>query len=224
MKKLITSLTLIFLISACTFSMDELLSELNTPTATPTLRPPTETSVYTNTPTITPTSPTPTFTPTPTVLGGLPIELSNGTVVTATHNIALYTPLPIFGDLTGTGFERIQLSDRNMYYGVCKPNKVRFTVQVSDVANTYYVLVFVRTQEKGTDEGSPWNKGHFMDPDPGGYGIYKFWLGYKSVPEYHYYINAWVEYQFVAIDWDNKEIGRSPVYDKFLTIRPCMTR
>lgn len=224
MKKLVTSIVLIFLLSACTFSMEELLSVLGTPTATPTRYSPTRISASSNAPAATPTSPTPTFTPTPTVMGGLPIELSNGTVVTATHNIALYTPLPIFGDLTGTGFERILLSDRNMYYGVCKPNKVRFTVQVSDVANTYYVLVFVRTQEKGTDEGSPWNTGHFMDPDPGGYGIYKFWLGYKSVPEYHYYINAWVEYQFVAVDWDNNEIGRTPVYDKFLTIKPCMTR
>ncbi len=224
MKKLLASITLIFLLSSCTFSIDELLSSLVTPTATLSLQTPTPTADPTKTPTITPTSPTPTFTPTPTVLGGMPVELPNGTVVTVTRSVSQYTPAPIYGDLTGTGFERVQLSDSNMFYGVCKPNKVRFTVRVSDVENTYYVLVFVRTQEKGTDEGSPWNKGHFMDPDPGGYGIYKFWLGYKSVPEYHYYINAWVEYQFVAVDWDNNEIGRTPVYDKFLSIRPCMTR
>ena len=223
MKKLIIVVVLVSMLSACTFSVDEITSLLATPTTTPATPTPTETVVPTKTPTVTPTRPTPTFTPTPTVLGGVPLELPNGTIVTSTPYF-LYTPVPIFGDLTGTGFERIQLSDRNMYYGVCKPNKVRFTVQVSDVANTYYVLVFVRTQEKGTDEGSPWNKGHFMDPDPNGYGVYKFWLGYKSVPEYHYYINAWVEYQFVAVDWKNNIIGRSPIYDKNLTIRPCMTQ
>lgn len=172
-------------------------------------------------------TPTPlTFTPTVTALGA---ELFTPTATETSFPTNFPTPdIPREPDSGGyftpesTGFLTILVSSNTMYWnsGPCSPRNIKFSAFVEDQVNTDQVLLFTRLREKSdTLLVTKWNSGAIMTREENGsfnYNIRTF-----NLRQYYYFINAWLEYQLVALNEDNEVIGRSPVYDRNVSLVMC---
>jgi hypothetical protein len=184
-----------------------------TSTSTPLTFTPTVTSIgaenftATNTATLFPTAapPRPFATPglpTP----GLPPGVSSGTY---------FTP-------QSTGFLTILTSSAILYWneGPCSPRNIKITAFVQDTVNTDKVILFTRLREKkNTLNLTRWNSGAIMVREENGsfnYNIRTF-----NLRRYYYFKEAWLEYQLVALDENLQETGRTPIYDRNLTLARC---
>lgn len=225
MRKILILVLVSLLLSACSFDINEVTALFATPSAAP-MGISTETSIPSKTTTVTQTQPTPTYTLTPTAIGVLPGGESNPTVTP----IGIYTiptktliptgiPTIVGTPVQGTGFTSIQISGPRMFWGVCKPNSIKFTVYVEDAINAYNVVLFVRLVDKLRDRSTDWNKGLSMDDQ--GNGIFTYTLSYKSIPSYKLFFNSWLYYQLVVTDYPGKIIGRTPVYENIISYQGC---
>ena len=172
-------------------------------------------------------TPTPlTFTPTVTALGA---ELFTPTPTETSHPTDFPTPdIPLdpasSGYFTpqGTGFLAVLVSNNTMYWnsGPCTPREIKFSAFVEDQINTESVLLFTRLREKSdTLLVTKWNAGAMMVKEENGsfnYDIHTF-----NLRQYYYFINAWIEYQLVALNKDNEVIGRTPIYDRNVSLVLC---
>lgn len=231
MKKITPILLLVIFLAGCSgFQMPDINALLTTPTFTPA---PTETPRPTVT--LVPTkdlfaisSPTPvTFTPTPTLLvteGARPTLLPTQTLI----------PLPTFSEqyindqskttffAENVGFKGILYSAATLYWGegACVTRSIKFTVFVEDPERTDRVFLFMRLREKqNTLNVGEWNAGSEMikvDDGSFNYEIETFHLR-----RYSGYKNAWIEYEFVAVNERNEIIGRTQLYDRNLTLAKC---
>lgn len=184
--------------------------------------PPTSTSTASLTPTITPT-PTHTPTPTPRNTATLIISEFNTQVVFVTEGFAgAAEPSSVFAATPGApagGFESVELSQGHIYYGVCKPNYTKMTVKVERPEEVNKVYIFFRLESgKKPGDTTPWT-GSITDDDGGGYYLYT--LRANNIPEHRNFLKAWVHYQFVAADSNEKIIGRTEVYTQSLLLEPC---
>jgi hypothetical protein len=214
----------LFLLTSCTLPA---LPTASPPTAT--LRPgsPTVTPTITDTPTITPTQPTPTFTGTPTLFGWNPTSTITGTPPTATFT---QTPLPLFPDTPtppilitpeespGEGFKSFQLSGNQVFWGVCSPGTVRMQAEVLDPDAVWRVYLFMHLKSTKKDDTTPWI-GTTMARQRDDSFVYI--LRADLVDGRRFYLKAWVVFQLVAVDDEQKVIGRTRIYDQALTIQPC---
>jgi hypothetical protein len=172
-------------------------------------------------------TPTPlTFTPTVTVIGA---ELFTPTPSETSFPTDFPTPA-IPRDPSGsgyftpqsTGFLTVLLSSNTMYWnsGPCMPRNVKFSAFVADQINTDHVLLFTRLREKSdTLLLTKWNSGAIMVKEENGsfnYDIHTF-----NLRQYYYFVNAWLEYQLVAFNEDNEVIGRTPVYERNVSLVMC---
>lgn len=202
-------ISLIFLL-ACSFS-GLLPSSSSTPTLTPTTSH-TPTSTATPTPTATPTlrdTPTEYLTQTPVTLLG----------VNTVTPIPSITPFPSStSSLPGVGFESVQISGNNIFWGICKPNITKFTVKVQHPDEVHRVYLFFRLMSTKKDDTTPW-VGTVTDNDGG--GVFLYTLKANNIPYKYYYSKAWVQVQFVAADDDDKVIGRTQVYARSIVLAPC---
>jgi hypothetical protein len=229
MKKLIQILLLTMVLAGCA-GLPNLPSLLATPTAAVPTDTPTPFISETPIPTqnlFATSTPTPlTFTPTPTVLGA---ELFTPTSTETSLPTAFATPdIPIDPSNSGyftpesTGFLAILISNNTMYWnsGPCMPRNIKFSAFVADEINTDQVLLFTRLREKSdTLLITKWNSGALMVKEDNGsfnYNIRTF-----NLRQYYYFINAWLEYQLVALNVDNEVIGRTPIYDKNVSLVMC---
>lgn len=174
-------------------------------------------------------TPTPlTFTPTVTALGA---ELFTPTATETSFPTDFPTPnIPLDPDSSGyftpqnTGFLTVLVSSNTMYWnsGPCSPRDIKFSAFVEDQINTDQVLLFTRLREKSdTLLVTKWNSGALMTKEENGsfnYNIRTF-----NLRQYYYFINAWLEYQLVALNKDNEVIGRTPVYDRNVSFVMCRT-
>jgi hypothetical protein len=109
-----------------------------------------------------------------------------------------------------------------MYWnsGPCTPRNIKFSAFVEDQLNTDHVLLFTRLREKSdTLLVTKWNSGALMVKDDNGsfnYDIHTF-----NLRQYYYFLNAWLEYQLVAFNENNEVIGRTPVYDRNVSLVMC---
>ena len=202
--------------------------------ASPTAPPPTETPTPFVSETPIPTqdlfatsTPTPlTFTPTPTALGAelftptstetrLPTDFPTPNIPLDPESSGYFTP-------QGTGFLAVLVSSNTMYWnsGPCSPRNIEFSAFVEDQINTDQVLLFTRLREKSdTLLVTKWNAGALMVREENGsfnYDIHTF-----NLRQYYYFINAWLEYQLVAVNDDNEVIGRTPIYDRNVSLVMC---
>jgi hypothetical protein len=170
-------------------------------------------------------TPTPlTFTPTVTALGA---ELFTPTSTETRIPTDFPTP-PLDAESSGyftpqnTGFQAILTSGSTMYWnsGPCTPRNIKFSAFVEDQINTDQVLLFTRLREKSdTLLVTKWNAGALMVKEENGsfnYDIHTF-----NLRQYYYFINAWLEYQLVALNKDNEVIGRTPIYDRNVSLVMC---
>lgn len=211
MRKLLIFLIAVLLMQAC--SALELLQP-NSPPASTTTPSPTES----NTPTITLT-PTRTITPTPRNTATLIISQFNTPVVLVGEIVstaAIYTPTPIFP--TG-GFESVEITEGNIYYGYCKRYYTKMTVKVEHPEDVEKVYLFFRLESaKKPGDTTPWT-GALTENDGGGY--FRYTLRANVIPERRNFIKAWVHYQFVTEDADGIILGRTQIYTRNLVLEPC---
>jgi len=224
MRKIALLTILACLLASCALPA---LPTLPPPTAT--LRPgsPTVTPTITDTPTITPTQPTPTFTTTPTLFGFRPTSTITGTPPTATST---QTPLPLFPDTPtppilitpqespGEGFSSLSISRDQIFWGVCSPGTVSIEAQVIDPDAVWRVHLFMHLKSMKKDDTTPW-VGTTMAKHRD--GRFTYILRADLVEGRRNYLKAWVVFQLVAIDDEQKVIARSKIYDQALTIEPC---
>jgi hypothetical protein len=172
-------------------------------------------------------TPTPlTFTPTVTVIGA---ELFTPTSTETSVPLDLPTPaIPLDPNSSGyftpqsTGFLAVLISNNTMYWnsGPCMPRNIKFSAFVEDQINTDHVLLFTRLREKSdTLLLTKWNSGALMVK--GDNGSFNYDIRTFNLRQYYYFINAWLEYQLVAFNEDNEVIGRTPVYDRNVSLVMC---
>jgi len=175
-------------------------------------------ATVTQTPTITLT-PTRTETPTPrntaTLIVADPIN-TPFILISAGAPTFVLTPTPIE---PGGGFASIAISEGKIFYGVCKPNYMKMTIQVENPVEVDIVYLFFRLESgKKPGDTTRWY-GTVTDNDGG--GIFLYTLRANNIPERRNFSKAWVQYQFVAADEDSKIIGRSQIFTRNIVLEPC---
>ena len=210
MRKLLILLIPALLMQACSA-----LNLIPSPAPTSTSMP---SPTASNTPTITLT-PTRTITPTPRNTATLIISEFNTPVILVGEvaaTAAIYTPTPIFP--TG-GFESVEITEGNIFYGYCKRYYTKMTVKMEHPEDVRKVYLFFRLESgKKPGDTTPWT-GALTENDGGGY--FRYTLRANNIPERRNFIKAWVHYQFVAEDAEGIIIGRTQVYTRNLVLEPC---
>jgi hypothetical protein len=176
-------------------------------------------------------TPTPlTFTPTVTALGAelftptgtetdVPLGISPDIL---TPQVPVDPNSPDYFTPKSIGFLSVLVSGNTMYWnsGPCTPRSIKFSAFVEDQINTYQVLLFTRLREKSdTLLVTKWNSGALMVKEDN--GSYNYDVHTYNLRQYYYFINAWLEYQLVAINENNEVIGRTPVYDRNVSLVLC---
>ncbi|CAG1009978.1 hypothetical protein ANAEL_03882 [Anaerolineales bacterium] len=222
MKKIPALLLFVFLISACSMTVDEILGrQPATPIPLPTNTP-------TAAPTLTPTVPSPTFTSTPTMIGMTvksPTPFSSPTSLVLTQPgvipMSSVTPIALVTQVKMEGFFTVAVSDEVFYKGKdCQPVSTKITAQVTDIGNTAFVVLFVRFKSKQTGATSEWTS---IGMQPAGtIGFYSHELFPLEMKGLDAFENAWVEYQVVATKPNSKEVGRTGIFSERLTLLECV--
>jgi hypothetical protein len=120
------------------------------------------------------------------------------------------------------GFLTILTSSSVMYWneGPCAPRNIEFSAFVADTVNTDKVLLFTRLREKkNTLNVTEWNAGALMVREEN--GSFNYNLRTFNLRRYYYFKEAWLEYQLVALDENLQETGRTPIYDRNLSLARC---
>jgi len=232
MKKIVHLLLLSIFLSSCTA-----LQNVGQLIASPTVPPPADTSTPFSSATPIPTqnlfatsTSTPlTFTPTVTALGAELFTPTNTETPFPTAGLLPTAGLPA-GALSvdyftpkSIGFLTVLISNNLMYWneGPCTPRNIKVSAFVEDVVNTHRVLLFTRLREKkNTLNVTEWNAGAIMKKADNGsfnYDIHTF-----NLRRYYYFKEAWLEYQLVAITEDLEIIGRTPIYDRNISLVRCL--
>ena len=229
MKKSIQIFLIAILLAGCSG-----LPSLPSLLATQTSPPPTDTETPFISETPIPTqnlfataTPTPlTFTPTPTSLGA---ELFTPTITETSLPTDFPTPdIPLDPSESGyftpqnKGFLGVLISNNTMYWneGPCSPREIKVSAFVEDQINTHQVFLFTRLREKkNTLNVTKWNAGAVMIKAEN--GSYNYNIHTWNLRRYYYYVDAWLEYQLVALDVDQEVIGRTGIYDRNISLVRC---
>jgi len=222
MKRLVI-IVLALLLAGCSSLPD--LSFLQTPTLAPTVPPqPTATpfglpATYTpdlfviNTaePTTTPLTDTPAipFTPTKTYT---PTHLP--TITLEPVDPKLFTPSPNY-------FVSVQRSTNQLVWGsTCDgARSIKFIVQVVPSPKLKWVLLFIKLQDKYSAYFTEWGAGAIMSDND--QGIYFYTIELEQIARYRTFEDAWLQYQFVALDKYREAIGRSIVSRNEVSLTHC---
>jgi hypothetical protein len=223
MKRLVHILLLSTILTGCA-SLPDIRQFIATPTSVPvdTSTPqPTVTLIPTKdlfatststpitfTPTDTPLVPeaAPTDTPTPRPTFALPSNLIGGDYFTPKNE----------------GFLAVLISNNIIYWneGPCMPRNVKISAFVEDLLNTHTVLLFLRLREKrNTLNVGEWSSGAIMTKAEN--GSFNYDVRTFNLRRYHYYREAWLEYQLVALTENNEVIGRTQIYDRNISLVRC---
>jgi hypothetical protein len=167
-----------------------------------------------------------TFTPTVTALGAEHFTPTNTeTPFVQASPTAGLPPDVLSGEYftpKGTGFLSVLVSNNVIYWneGPCMPRNIKVSAFVEDPLNTDQVLLFMRLREKkNTLLLTEWGSGAIMVKEDNGsfnYNVRTF-----NIRRYYHFRDAWLEYQLVALDEDGKVIGRTPIYDRNLSLVLC---
>lgn len=229
MKRLIRLLLPVIILAGCS-SLPNLPPLLASATPVPPTETPTPFSSETPIPTqnlfATSTSTPLTFTPTVTALGAeLFTPTSTETAFPTDFPTAGLPPDVITGEYftpKSPGFLAILTSSNIIYWneGPCSPRNIKVSAFVEDPLNTDQVLLFMRLREKkNTLLVTEWGSGAIMVKEDNGsfnYNVRTF-----NIRRYYHFRDAWLEYQLVALNEDGEVIGRTPIYDRNLSLVLC---
>ncbi len=220
MKRAALIAAILLILSGCSYT--DLLPVAPTPLPPPDTATATVYMTPTETPTITPTQPTPTFTLTPTMIypNGVPANTDTPTPPPTLWMLATATPSVQAQPLLGNGpFATILVPGNKLYWGTCEPSVLMVSVKVQSNVPAHSVLIFLRLQDVKTGDTTQWGGGAIMENE--GDGVFTYNLTAKAFEHYHDYMQAWGQYQFVALDRHLARIGGSTQYLNNLTIAPC---
>jgi hypothetical protein len=216
-------IVLILLLAGCSSLPD--LSFLQTPTpvpvftaqptATPFGLPATNTPdvflINTELPTTTPLTDTPavTFTPTQTYT---PTHLP--TITLEPLDPSLFTPSPNY-------FISVQRNTGQLVWGsTCDGSRsIRFVVQTTPTPKLKWVLLFIKLQDKYSPYATDWGAGAILSDND--QGIYFYTIKLDQIARYRTFEDAWLQYQFVALDKHREAIGRSVVSRTDVSLTHC---
>lgn len=181
------------------------LTPLDTPTAssTPTTQP---TMTIVRIPTQDPNQPTATFVP-------IPIMIGNNTATP--YSFTLPTPVG-----PGPGFVSVEVSDKKIYWGSCKPHKTRIITQVENPDDVFSVVIFVQVKHATKEDYTPWTTGNTMQRHGG--GTFTYTLDANTTRGHNHYKNSWIRFQLVATDDIGEVIGRTMIYTNEIALSPCL--
>ncbi len=227
MKKMFSLFLIGLILAGCSGGLPNLTSLIATPTAPPPTDSPTPQPTVTLIPTLdlfsTATATPVTFTPTSTSL--IPDLPTDTPQPLPTFNPALLNVAPGSNDTyfnQGKGFAGILYSSSIMYWneGPCTPREIKFSVFVEDPLNTDRVYLFLRLREKkNTLNVGEWSAGAEMLKAEN--GTYNYDVRTRNLRRYFFYKEAWIEYQLVAVNDKMEVIGRTPIYDRNLSLVMC---
>jgi hypothetical protein len=136
--------------------------------------------------------------------GGNTSEFSNCIPVT---EASASSPTP-----TSAGMQfKPGVSPMQFFFGGCTPDRAQITLEVlNPPEDLNYLLLFVRLMDKKSGAAGAWSKGLSMSKLASTKFLFNLTL--DKLPEYDKYPDAWLQYQFVAYNKAQKEIGRSEVF------------
>lgn len=186
-------------------------------------------NTFTPNPTVTHTSsptPTVTLTPrdTPTDIGHFLTQTAEAPI-TPIPGVRTATPWPSPTPLPpptssspGEGFDKVTVSEKKLYWGICKPNTATMTVTVLHPEQVRTVYLFFRLKSFKKEDYTLW-VGTVTDDKRN--GTYTYLLRANIIPNRKSYTKAWIQYQFVAEDKNEKIVGRTHIYEQNLSLQPC---
>ena len=131
-------------------------------------------------------------------------EFSNCIPVT---EAATATPSPTSG---GMQFQPT-VNPMAFFYGGCTPDRIDITLSLTEPPDPQdYMLLFVRVVDKKSGEAGGWSQGLSMLKLSE--TKFFFTLTIDKIPDSGKFADAWLQYQFVAYNKSQKEIGRSQVF------------
>ncbi|NWG07367.1 MAG: hypothetical protein HXY35_11860 [Chloroflexi bacterium] len=185
------------------------------PTATPFGLPASNTPdlfvINTEEPTTTPPTGTPeiTFTPTQTFT-----PTTRPTITLEPIDPSLFTPSPNY-------FLSVQRSTSQIVWGsTCDgARSIKFVVQVTPSPKLKYVLLFIKLQDKYSAYSTDWGAGAILSDND--QGVYFYTIELNQIARYRTFEDAWLQYQFVALDRYRNAIGRSVVSRTEVSLTHC---
>jgi hypothetical protein len=222
MKRLVL-ITLMLLVAGCSSLPD--LSFLSTPTQAATLPPqPTATPfglpasntpdlflINTEAPTTTPLTETPLvpFTSTPSYT-----PTNRPTITLEPVDPSLFTPSPNY-------FLSVMRSTSQLVWGsTCEGSRsIKFTVQVTPSPKLKWVLLFIKLQDKYSSYATEWGAGAILSDND--QGVYFYTINLDQIARYRTFEDAWLQYQFVALNKSRDAIGRSVVSRTEVSLTHC---
>ena len=133
-------------------------------------------------------------------------------------------------DLSGLSFgspifTSIIVSTDTIRWGACGgagPFEIKFTVRVARPKGLYYVLLFMRLQDKYTYIRTDWFGGAIMNADKNK-TVYTYTVTKDNITNYEDFDEAWLQYQVVATDRYRNILGSSLVYQDKINVIHCAT-
>lgn len=185
------------------------------PTATPFSLPASNTPdvflINTEAPTTTPLTETPAtpFTPTVTYT---PTNLP--TITLEPLDPTLFTPSPNY-------FVSVQRSTSQLVWGsTCDgARSIKFIVQVTPSPKLRWVLLFIKLQDKYSAYATEWGAGAILSDNDR--GVYFYTIELDQIARYRTFENAWLQFQFVALNKQKEAIGRSVVSRNEVSLTHC---
>jgi hypothetical protein len=228
MKKLLLMILIGFILSGCSGGLPNLTNLIASPTHPIPADTPTPQPTVTRVPTldlfVVPSATPVTFTPTETSLVPEIVLPPTGTPL----------PLPTFSeefinDLSKVtffvdivGFRGILYSDSTLYWneGPCTTRRIKMTVFVEDPARTAHVYLFMRLRDKKNSLNvSEWSAGAEMIKIED--GSFNYNIETHNLRQYYYFKDAWIEYELVSVNDRREIIGRTPLYDRNISLAMC---
>jgi hypothetical protein len=216
-------IVLILLLTGCSSLQD--LSFLQTPTPAPIVTPqltatpfglpasntPDVFVINTELPTTTPLTNTPELTFTPS-LAYTPTNLP--TITLEPIDPSLFTPSPNY-------FVSVQRNTSQLVWGsTCEgARSIKFVVQVTPSPKLKWVLLFIKLQDKYSSYATDWGAGAILSDND--QGVYFYTIELDQIARYRTFENAWLQYQFVALNKSRHAIGRSVVSRNEVSLTHC---
>lgn len=160
------------------------------------------TTPLTNTPELTFT-PTLTYTPT-----------NRPTITLEPVDPSLFTPSPNY-------FVSVQRSTSQLVWGsTCDgARSIKFVVQTVPSPKVKKVLLFIKLQDKYSSYFTDWGAGAILSDND--QGVYFYTIELEQIARYRTFEDAWLQFQFVALDKYHHAVGRSVVSRTEVSLTHC---
>ncbi len=148
-------------------------------------------------------TPTQTYTPT-----------NRPTITLEPVDPSLFTPSPNL-------FISVQRSTSRIVWGsTCDgARSIKFTVQVVPSPKLRWVLLFIKLQDKYSSYSTEWGAGAILSDNDR--GVYFYTIELDQIARYRTFEDAWLQFQFVALNKSRDAIGRSVVSRNEVSLTHC---